>query len=266
MSAPGDLAPVQPPSTPTESATPRLTGLTAAEAAARLREVGSNDPAPAQRTSAVRDFLKLFLNPLVLILLIAAVSSAVLGDAPSAAIIIVIVLLSNVLDFTQTHRSQRAVAELQARVAPTATVLRDGKWQEVRRTDIVPGDVIRLSAGDLVAADARLLEARDLYVQQGALTGESLPVEKRAQGTSISTSPALTATTLLIVAAGALLPISPLATLLGFAPLPGAYWGYLVGATLVYLGMVEVAKRWLLKRVASSGMGGKRGAGAPAPT
>ena len=151
MSAPSDLAPVQPPSMPRASATPWLTGLTTAEAAARLREVGSNDPAPAQRSSAVRDFLKLFLNPLVLILLIAAVSSAVLGDAPSAAIIIVIVLLSNVLDFTQTHRSQRAVAELQARVAPTVTVLRDGKWQEVRRTDIVPGDVVRLSAGDLVA-------------------------------------------------------------------------------------------------------------------
>ena len=124
-----------------------------------------------------------------MILLIAAVSSAFLGDATDAGIIIVIVLLSNTLDFTQTHKSQRAVEQLQQRVAPTATVLRDGKWQETRRTNVVPGDVVRLSAGDLVPADARLLESRDLYIQQAALTGESLPVEKQARGEEVSTRP-----------------------------------------------------------------------------
>jgi len=68
-------------------------------------------------------------------------------------------------------------------------VLRDGKWRELRRSDVAPGDVVRLSAGDLVPGDARLLESRDLYIQQAALTGESLPVEKQARGEEVSTRP-----------------------------------------------------------------------------
>ena len=164
-------------------------GLTSQEAEARLKQFGPNDPAPSKHHSAVFDFLRLFLNPLVLILLIAAAVSAFLGEAADAAIIAVIVLLSTALDFTQTYKSQRAIEQLRQQVAPTATVLRDGKWQELRRSDVVPGDVVRLSAGDLVPADARLLEARDLYIQQAALTGESLPVEKQARGEEVSTKP-----------------------------------------------------------------------------
>ena len=164
-------------------------GLTSEEAAARLAQFGPNDPAPRQHHSAVLDFLHLFLNPLVLILLIAAGCSVFLGDPTDAGIIFAIVLLSNTLDFTQTHKSQKAVAQLQQRVAPTATVLRDGKAQEIQRINVVPGDVVRLSAGDLVPADARLLESRDLYVQQASLTGESLPAEKQAHGEEVSAKP-----------------------------------------------------------------------------
>jgi len=164
-------------------------GLTSQEAAERLDQYGPNEPAPPKRRSAVLEFLRLFLNPLVLILLIAAVSSIFLGEVTDAGIIITIVLLSNVLDFSQTHKSQKAMEQLQQRVAPTATVTRDGKWQEIRRTEVVPGDVVRLSAGDLVPADARLLESRDLYIQQAALTGESLPVEKQRHGEEVSTRP-----------------------------------------------------------------------------
>jgi len=164
-------------------------GLTSQEAEARLKQFGPNDPAPPKPHSAVVDFLRLFLNPLVLILLIAALLSAFLGDAADAAIIGVIVLLSTLLDFTQTYQSQRAIEQLRQQVAPTATVLRDAKWQEIRRSDVVPGDMVRLSAGDLVPADARLLESRDLYIQQAALTGESLPVEKQARGEEVSTKP-----------------------------------------------------------------------------
>jgi len=164
-------------------------GLTSQEAAARLEQVGPNDPARRQRSSAFAELLRLFLNPLVLILLIAAVVSAFLGEAVDAAIIIAIVLLSVAIDFAQAYRSQRAVEQLRERVAPTATVLRDGKWREIRRADVVPGDVVRLSAGDLVPADARLLAADDLYVQQAALTGESLPVEKQTSGAEVSTRP-----------------------------------------------------------------------------
>ncbi|HUO94777.1 MAG TPA: magnesium-translocating P-type ATPase [Steroidobacteraceae bacterium] len=164
-------------------------GLTSREAAALLQQFGPNDPAPAARHFAVLDFLRLFLNPLVLVLLIAATISAFLGGTTDAGIIIAIVLLSTGLDFAQTHKSENAVRQLRDRVAPTATVLRDGKWQETPRVRVVPGDVVRLSAGDLVPADARLLDSRDLYVQQAALTGESLPVEKQAGEKAVGSQP-----------------------------------------------------------------------------
>jgi len=164
-------------------------GLTSQAAAERLAQFGLNDPEPRKRRLPAIDFLRLFLNPLVLVLLIAATASAALGDAIDAGIIFAIVILSNTLDFVQTRRSQKAVEQLQAQVASTATVLRDGQWVEILRTQIVPGDVVRLSAGDMVPADARLLESRDLYVQQAALTGESLPAEKQARGAAVSTNP-----------------------------------------------------------------------------
>ncbi|HXX18415.1 MAG TPA: magnesium-translocating P-type ATPase, partial [Candidatus Acidoferrum sp.] len=170
-------------------ATSTMEGLTSQEAAERLQQFGPNDPAPARRSSALLDLLRLFLNPLVLVLLVAASVSAFLGEAVDAGIIITIVLLSVAVDFAQTYRSNRAVEQLRQRVAPTATVLRDGQWREIHRTDIVPGDIVRLSAGDMVPADAWLLDSHDLYIQQAALTGESLPVEKEAKGTESSTKP-----------------------------------------------------------------------------
>ena len=125
-------------------------------------------------------FLMLFANPLVLILLIASGVSACTGDIGSASIIIVIVFLGTSVNFVQTYRSQRAVERLREGVATTATVLRDDGWREVPPRELVPGDVIRLTAGDLVPADACLLQTKDLYVQQAALTGESMPAEKEA--------------------------------------------------------------------------------------
>jgi len=178
-----------PPAAQSVGSPPVVSGLTSQEAEARLGQFGPNDPVPSKHQSAVIDFLRLFLNPLVLILLIAALLSAFLGDAADSAIITVIVLLSTALDFTQTYQSRRAIEQLRQQVAPTATVLRDAKWQEIRRTDVVPGDVVRLSAGDLVPADARLLESRDLFILQASLTGESLPVEKQARGEEVSTRP-----------------------------------------------------------------------------
>src|SRR5271157_1782600 len=117
------------------AASAALNGLTSQEATARLGQFGPNDPAPPKHHSAVLDFLHLFLNPLVLILLIAALLSAFLGDATDSAIIAVIVLLSTALDFTQTYQSRRAIDQLRQQVAPTATVLRDAKWQEIGRRD-----------------------------------------------------------------------------------------------------------------------------------
>jgi Mg2+-importing ATPase len=177
------------PAAPAVSSLGGADGLTSQEAAARLSQFGPNDPAPPRRHSAVLEFLRLFLNPLVLILLIAAATSAFLGEAVDAGIIFTIVLLSTALDFAQTYQSQRAIEQLRQQVAPTATVLRDGKWQEIRRSAVVPGDIVHLSAGDVVPADSRLLESRDLYIQQAALTGESLPAEKQARGEEVSTRP-----------------------------------------------------------------------------
>jgi len=160
----------------------KITGLTPQEAAARLDQFGPNEPMTTQHHSFLSDFLHAFSNPLVLILVIAAIISGFMGEAVDAGIIGIIVLLSAAIDVTQSYRSQRAMERLRDQVAPTASVLRGGEWKEIRRHDVVPGDIVRLSAGDLVPADARLLEARDLYVQQAALTGESLPSEKEATG------------------------------------------------------------------------------------
>jgi Mg2+-importing ATPase len=164
-----------------------LSGLTSKEAEDRFGRIGPNEPAATRHYSFVRDLWHAFTNPLVLILAIAAIISASLGERTDAAIIAFIIVLSTTIDSVQAYRSQGAVQKLRTQVAPSASVLRDGEWKEVPRRDVVPGDIVRLSAGDLVPADARLMQARDLYVQQSALTGESLPAEKAATGDPAST-------------------------------------------------------------------------------
>ena len=155
-------------------------GLTALEARQKLSEGGPNETSSKSHSTLQRQALGLFLNPLVVILLVSSALSAVLGERTSAYIIAVIVLLSVAINFYQTYRSERAVEALRSKVAVTATVLRDGQWSEIPRREIVSGDVIRLEAGSPVPADARLIESKDLHVQQAALTGESLPSEKDA--------------------------------------------------------------------------------------
>ncbi len=164
------------------AATPAaVSGLTTSEARARLAQYGPNDPSQARRGAALVELLTLLLNPLVIILLVASGISAALGQKTDAAIIFVIVIVSIAIDFVQTYRSQLVIQKLREKVTPTATVLRDGEWREINRVGIVPGDIVRLGAGDLVPADGWLQEARDLFIQQAALTGESMPEEKTAQ-------------------------------------------------------------------------------------
>ena len=155
-------------------------GLTSDNARERLKQYGFNEAVTMKQSSLVVRFLSFFANPLALILLLAAIVTGILGDPVNASIIIAIVVLSAVVDFAQTQRSQNAAERLRNTVAPTATAIRDGKDIEVPRREIVPGDVVRLVAGDLVPADARLIQSRDLHVNQAALTGESLPVEKES--------------------------------------------------------------------------------------
>ena len=145
---------------------------------------GPNEPVRVRRFSALSQFAMMFANPLVVILLVASGISAALGQRTDAGIIVAIVVLGLAINFWQTFRSARAAERLRSSVAPTATVARDGEWREVPIATVVPGDIFRLSAGDLVPADARILFARDLSVQQAALTGEPLPVGKTPAPTS----------------------------------------------------------------------------------
>jgi Mg2+-importing ATPase len=155
-------------------------GLASQEALARFRRVGPNEPAPPRRFEALRGLGAFLLNPLVLILLVASTVSAVFGQVVSSGIIACMVLLSIVLNFTQSYQSQLAAQRLRDRVGQRATVLRDGRAVEIPAREVVPGDVVRLSAGDLVPGDGRLLSSRDLFLNEAALTGESLPREKHA--------------------------------------------------------------------------------------
>jgi P-type Mg2+ transporter len=157
-----------------------VTGLSSAEAAARLKQGGPNRLRPPLQRAMVLQFLAQFRNPLVLVLLAAIGISALTGDVTGAVIIALIVAMSVTLDFVQSYRAGRAAERLALKVAVTARVLRDGTVCELPVTDLVCGDVVLLSAGSLVPADAQLLEADDFFVNQAQLTGEPYPVEKSA--------------------------------------------------------------------------------------
>lgn len=160
-------------STQTESVPPlmsSLAGLSSQQASEALARVGPNDPTPKRRGAFAGELLSLFLNPLVVILLVASVISGILGQKVDAAIIIILILLGITINFIQTYRSQRAIEKLRHHVSLTAAVLRDGEWQELKRQLVVPGDVIRLSAGDLIPADAQLLQSRPFCSAGGSHT------------------------------------------------------------------------------------------------
>ena len=158
----------------------KIGGLSTAEARSRLASYGANDAADVKSVPLWRQFLARFENPLIIILLIASGVSAATGDVASFVIIVVIVMLSIVFDFVQEVRAQNAVEALRRSVAVQATVRRDGASVSVPIDQLVPGDIVELIAGDLVPADSRLLESRDLYVNQALLTGEPYPAEKQA--------------------------------------------------------------------------------------
>lgn len=165
-------------------------GLTQAEASERYEKFGPNDVLAERARPLWRAVVDRFSNPLILILLFASALSAWTGDVLSFAIIVAIVLLSVVLDVVQQRRAENAVDALRRSVGLKATVVRDGTEAELPVERLVPGDVVRLSAGDIVPADCRLLEAASLYVNQSLLTGEPYPVAKDAAATAASDSPA----------------------------------------------------------------------------
>ncbi len=158
----------------------QLGGLPQSEADVRLNQIGTNEIAREKRQSALRHLLSNVKNPLVLLLLALGVLSFFTGDLRATVVIFVMVVLGVVLRFLQELRADNAAAKLQAMVSNTATLVRDGKEAEVPLKLLVPGDIIRLAAGDMVPADMRVLSAKDLFLNQAALTGEALPVEKKA--------------------------------------------------------------------------------------
>ncbi len=153
-------------------------GLTAEEAEKRLATYGSNEVVKRGKRSAPIEFIAHFKSPVTIILIVAAIISGFVGDPVDAGIILFIVLVSVTLDFTQEFRAERAAEALRKRVATTATGLRNGAKRDIEVAGLVPGDLVLLSAGDIVPADARLVSAKDFFVDQSALTGESFPVEK----------------------------------------------------------------------------------------
>ncbi len=153
-------------------------GLSSREASRLLGIYGHNELAKKPKRSAIVEFLLHFKNPLIIILLAAGTVSSLLGDLTDSAIIYIIILFSVMLDSVQEHKAGKAAEKLREKIVTTATVVRDGAKQEVPISKIVPGDIIDLSSGDIVPADARLVGAKDFFVDQSALTGESFPVEK----------------------------------------------------------------------------------------
>ena len=163
-------------------------GLTAQEAATRLRQWGRNELEPQARAPAWRRFLGQFTDPLVYLLIGAVVISTVAwavegaSGLPFEALVIAVILVANaVLGFAQEARAEAAVAALQRMAAPTSTVVRDGAEADVPAAELVPGDVLILSEGDAVSADGRLVEVASLAVAEAALTGESEPVVKESR-------------------------------------------------------------------------------------
>jgi Ca2+-transporting ATPase len=153
-------------------------GLSGEEANVRLQTLGANELVQEDRVSPVRRFFAQFKNTLTIILLVATILSALLGEIVDASIIAVIVLFCAVLSFVQEYRADNALKALRKMLAPTIRVLRDGAEARVPSRELVPGDVMLLEAGDRIPADGRLAEIHSLKCDEAPLTGESFPVEK----------------------------------------------------------------------------------------
>src|SRR5271154_3874148 len=153
-------------------------GLTQTEAEERLRTAGPNEVTQEHRQGWLIRLLKIVRNPLVILLAILSSISFATRDARAGTVMAAMVLLSVTLRFLQEARADAGAAKLRAMIHVTATVIRDGQAKEMPLRELVPGDIINLSAGDMIPGDVRVVTSKDLFVSQGSLTGESLPVEK----------------------------------------------------------------------------------------
>src|SRR5271166_360699 len=155
-----------------------LNGLAQSDAEERARSTGPNEIAQERKQGWIVRVLKIIRNPLVILLSSLSAISFFTGDARAGSVMVGMVALSVVLRFWQEARADSAAEKLKAMIHVTATVVRDGAAKEIPLRDLVPGDIIKLAAGDMIPGDVRLLSSKDVFVSQGSLTGESLPVEK----------------------------------------------------------------------------------------
>ncbi|WP_394185546.1 calcium-translocating P-type ATPase, SERCA-type [Metabacillus halosaccharovorans] len=159
----------------------RDVGLTNKEVQKRTQKFGLNELKEADRPSAIIIFLNQFKDFMVLVLLAATLISGLLGEYIDAIAIIAIVIVNGVLGFFQERRAERSLEALKELSAPQVTVLRDGKWEKILSKELVPGDIVKFTSGDRIGADMRLIDTKSLEVEESALTGESLPVQKSTQ-------------------------------------------------------------------------------------
>lgn len=155
-----------------------VNGISHNEAEKRLKEFGHNHVVEKKNLGVFIEFLSHFKNPLVIILIIASLVSAYFGQVVNAGIIGVIILLSIFLDFSLEHNAKKAAEKLREHVKTRTTVIRNGEKKEIKIEELCVGDIILLSAGNMIPADARVIESKDFFVNQASLTGESFPVEK----------------------------------------------------------------------------------------
>ena len=164
-------------------------GLSSGQAEVRCGQFGENVLQEHAGKKIWQVFLEQFQDLLVLILIVAAAISVLSGSGESAAVIFAVITMNAVLGTIQHEKARKSLESLKKLSAPAAQVLRDGKSQEIPAAKVVPGDIVLLDAGSLVAADGRLLECYNLQVNESSLTGESLPVEKRAEVEAVAGIP-----------------------------------------------------------------------------
>ena len=158
-----------------------IQGLTLAEAEKRLQKYGLNELKEKKKKTPFMLFLGQFKDFMILVLIVAALISGWIGEPSDTIAIILIVVLNAVIGFVQEYRAEKAMAALKSMAAPFATVLRDGNPVNIPASQLVPGDIVLLEAGKIVPADLRLIESAQLKIEEAALTGESVPVEKHTE-------------------------------------------------------------------------------------
>jgi Ca2+-transporting ATPase len=156
-------------------------GLSEDEAKKRLEKYGLNVLKEKKKKTPFMMFLEQFRDFMILVLIAAAIISGIIGELSDTIAIVVIVVLNAVIGFVQEYRAEKAMAALKKMAAPTATVIREGKPADISASELVPGDIVLLDAGKIVPADMRLIEVAQLKVEEAALTGESIPVEKHTK-------------------------------------------------------------------------------------